>query len=97
MAKRHSNVARCNDNNGLIAAVAYYRMSTDKQDSSIPEQRKSVERWAKENGYKIIREYIDEGISGWKEAREGFQRLTLNSPVILTASSGLRSSHACDA
>lgn len=58
-----------------IAAVAYYRMSSDKQEASIPEQRKAVERFAKEHGYRILSEYIDEGISGWKEEREGFQRL----------------------
>ncbi len=63
-------------NNGKgIPAAAYYRMSSDKQEASIPEQRKAVEKWAAENGYRIIREYIDEGISGWKDDRENFQRL----------------------
>jgi hypothetical protein len=39
-------------------------MSSDKQDASIREQRKSVETYASENGFKIIREYADHGISG---------------------------------
>ena len=60
MANANSNGARCVNNNGsiavLIAAVAYYRMSSDKQEASIPEQRNAVERWAKENGYRIIAE-----------------------------------------
>ncbi len=45
-------------------AVAYYRMSTDKQEASIPAQREAVQKYAADNGYQIIREYIDEGISG---------------------------------
>ena len=52
MANANSNGARCVNNNGsiavLIAAVAYYRMSSDKQEASIPEQRKAVIRWAKD-------------------------------------------------
>jgi site-specific DNA recombinase len=48
----------------LIPAVAYYRMSSDKQVATIPEQREAVLRYAREHGYHIVREYIDEGISG---------------------------------
>ena len=29
---------------GLVQAAAYYRMSSDKQEASIPAQRKAVER-----------------------------------------------------
>jgi DNA invertase Pin-like site-specific DNA recombinase len=47
-----------------VKAVAYYRMSTDKQEASIPRQRESVQAYAKVNGYEIVREYKDEGISG---------------------------------
>ena len=57
-------------------AVAYYRMSSAKQDKSIDEQRTAVEEYAAENGYRIIHEYVDEGISGWKsEQRHAFQKL----------------------
>ena len=57
-------------------AVAYYRMSSDKQEASIPDQRTEVEAYAAENGYRILREYVDEGISGWKsEQRHAFKKL----------------------
>ena len=60
----------------LIPAVVYYRMSTDKQDASITQQRIAVEKYAKEHGYRIVREYIDEGISGdATEKRFEFQRM----------------------
>ena len=59
-----------------ISAVAYYRMSSNKQDASIPAQRKAVEQLAKEHGYLIIREYCDEGISGDDtKKRSGFQQM----------------------
>ena len=45
-------------------AVAYYRMSSDRQETSIPAQAVAVERLAAERGYRIVREYRDEGISG---------------------------------
>lgn len=47
-----------------IAAVAYYRMSSDRQEASIPAQRTEVQAYAARHGYRIIREYRDEGISG---------------------------------
>ena len=57
-------------------AVAYYRMSSDKQETSIPAQRTAVERYADENGYHIVREYVDSGISGdATEKRLQFQRM----------------------
>jgi site-specific DNA recombinase len=60
----------------LVNAVAYYRMSSDKQEASIPAQRGEVERLAERRGYKIIREYVDEGISGDDTAkRKQFQAM----------------------
>jgi Resolvase, N terminal domain len=57
-------------------AVAYYRMSTDRQDMSIKEQRDQLRRYAIRNGYCITREYSDEGISGdATHKRKEFQRL----------------------
>lgn len=59
-----------------IPAVAYYRMSSDKQDKSIEEQRSEVRGYAEEHGYKIVREYVDESISGdATEKRVHFQRM----------------------
>lgn len=60
----------------LIPAVAYYRMSTAQQDTSIEQQRTEVEKYAAEHGFKIIREYIDEGVSGDDtEKRFQFQQM----------------------
>ncbi len=60
----------------LIPAVGYLRCSDDHQtDASIPAQKTAVQKWADDNGYRILRWYIDEGISGWKQDREQFQRL----------------------
>ena len=70
MAERHSTKA------ALIPAVAYYRMSTDKQDASIARQRSAVTKYASANGYQIVNEYADEGVSGAAtEERHGFLRM----------------------
>lgn len=64
----------------MKTAAAYYRMSTQKQDKSISAQREEVERYALTNGYKIVREYIDEGISGDKtEKRAAFREMIENA------------------
>lgn len=47
-----------------IPAVGYARRSTDKQESSIPEQVKAVQQYADEHGYRILRWYTDDAISG---------------------------------
>ena len=57
-------------------AVSYYRVSTEKQEASIPAQRGEVEAYATKHGYTIIREYKDEGISGdATEKRVEFQKM----------------------
>jgi len=59
----------------------YLRMSTDKQDTSIPQQRAALERYAERQGYAIVREYRDEGISGDATAkRKGFQKMIAEAP-----------------
>ena len=59
-----------------LVAVLYLRMSSPKQDASIPAQREALVAYAKKRGIKIIREYVDEAISGDDtENREAFQRL----------------------
>lgn len=59
-----------------IKAVAYYRRSTKKQEASIDDQRTAVEAYAKENGYVICLEYVDDGISGdLTEKRTEFLRM----------------------
>src|SRR5262249_28811809 len=60
----------------VIRAGAYYRMSDDKQESSVERQRSQVKPYAARQGYEIVREYTDEGISGHEaEKRPGFMRL----------------------
>ena len=67
MAKRNSNE---------IAAVGYARRSTDLQDRSIPDQQAYVARWAHDNGYEIVRWYIDDAISGTStRGRDDFSRM----------------------
>ncbi len=59
-----------------IPAVAYLRRSTDKQEQSIGDQRLEIARHAEEQGYQIIREYVDDAISGTSaDERPGFQRM----------------------
>ena len=52
------------ESNSTIRAVAYYRMSTDSQEDSIPQQQGAMRPRAKLQGVEIVREFSDEGISG---------------------------------
>ena|GEM_PF-677820 len=47
-----------------MMAIAYCRCSTDMQEASIPEQKKSIEEYASKNDLTIIRWFEDEGRSG---------------------------------
>lgn len=48
-------------------AVAYYRTATAKQSgNTIEAQKNQCREWAKQNGYKIVDEYEDKGVSGSK-------------------------------
>jgi DNA invertase Pin-like site-specific DNA recombinase len=65
----------------LIPAVAYLRMSTDKQEESIARQRAEVTAYAKRKGYAIQREYVDPGISGDEiEKRPAFRQMLHDAP-----------------
>ena len=67
---------KANGNGRPINAVGYLRCSTDKQETSVDDQRTAVQRYADEHGYKILRFYIDDGISGdATEKRLDFLRL----------------------
>lgn len=48
----------------MKSAVAYMRMSTDRQEHSIESQERLINEYAKQNNYLIKHLYIDEGISG---------------------------------
>lgn len=71
MAINHST-----SNNGLTNAVFYLRMSSDKQETSIEQQRSELVKLADRQGYRVLREYLDEGISGdATERRQGFLQM----------------------
>lgn len=69
----------------LIPAVGYLRKSTSgddgkggqRQEKSIPRQKKEIEQLAADRGYKILRWYADPGKSGWKRGaqRPDFTRM----------------------
>jgi DNA invertase Pin-like site-specific DNA recombinase len=48
--------------NEVLDAVAYYRISTS--DQNIDNQRRAIAKYARINNFRIIREYVDEGVSG---------------------------------
>jgi DNA invertase Pin-like site-specific DNA recombinase len=57
-------------------AAGYLRRSTDKQDASIPDQTKAVQQYANEHGYRLVRWYTDDAISGDDtDNRPDFKRL----------------------
>ena len=62
-----------NANSNGSRAVLYLRMSSDHQETSIPDQRTELTKHARTHGYSIVREYLDEAISGdATERRTGF-------------------------
>ena len=60
-------------------AGLYYRLSQEDERAgeslSIENQKKILEKYARENGFEIINEYIDDGWSGTNFNRPGVQRL----------------------
>ena len=56
--------------------VLYLRMSNEKQDTSLDDQRHNLTKYAEKHGYTILREYLDEAISGdATEKRDDFLRM----------------------
>jgi DNA invertase Pin-like site-specific DNA recombinase len=61
-------------------AVGYLRRSTDRQDQSIPDQKRAVEAYATENGFRLARFYVDDAISGTTATkRPGFQEMVADA------------------
>ncbi|HEY2249647.1 MAG TPA: recombinase family protein [Planctomycetaceae bacterium] len=64
----------------MIPIVLYLRMSDPRQDTSIDNQRDVVAARAKKQGYKILREYVEPGISGDDtKKRLQFQKMIADS------------------
>jgi len=60
----------------LTPAVACIRMSSAQQEASPERQRAELATMAKAHGFSIVREYVDEGISGVDtHRRKGFQQM----------------------
>lgn len=60
-------------------AASYIRLSREDGDKgeseSIGNQRKIIERYAKENDLILVQEYVDDGISGTTFNRPGFNQM----------------------
>ncbi len=61
-----------NDNN---LAIAYYRYSSDRQETSNEQQAKAAHEYAKKYGLKIIKEYPDDAITGRTDKRPQFMKM----------------------
>jgi DNA invertase Pin-like site-specific DNA recombinase len=60
----------------MMRCVLYLRMSTDRQDCSVGQQRETLLAFASKQGHEIVGEYRDEGISGdATHKRKGFQSM----------------------
>ena len=63
VALRQTSPASNEDKMTTISAVAYVRMSIDKEEASPKQQREAIERLAA-GKYRIVRWHQDDGISG---------------------------------
>jgi site-specific DNA recombinase len=69
----------------LVPAVSYLRRSSDSdsQETSVPEQRATVLKFAAERGYRVLREYVDDAVSGDDtERRHGFLRMIADASAL---------------
>ena len=57
-------------------AVGYVRRSTDRQEQSIPDQKKAIETYSAEHGLRLSKFYVDDAISGTSAVgRRAFQEM----------------------
>jgi len=60
-------------------AVAYLRVSSDKQDQSLGDQRRAIETYAAKEGFEIVGWYEDDAISGASvDGRRAFKKMGLD-------------------
>lgn len=52
------------DTSSRTRAVGYLRRSTDRQEQSIPDQKRAVEQYAAAHGLRLDKFYVDDAISG---------------------------------
>ncbi|MCZ6688077.1 MAG: recombinase family protein [Planctomycetota bacterium] len=57
-------------------AVGYIRRSTDRQEQSIPDQKKAIEEYARQQGIQVVRSFVDDAVSGTSTLRrKAFQAM----------------------
>ena len=62
------------------AAIGYVRRSTDRQEQSIGDQKKAIDRYCHEQGLHLLRFYIDDAISGTSTiGRNAFQQMVADA------------------
>jgi DNA invertase Pin-like site-specific DNA recombinase len=82
MATRRSRTNPAQPSSADRAAVGYLRRSTDRQEQSIPDQQRAIERYAAEQGLTVQRWYTDDAISGTSVAgRKAFQQLIADAQL----------------
>jgi hypothetical protein len=72
-------------------AVGYLRRSTDRQEQSIPDRKKDIERYAVEHGLELARLFVDDGAScGRRGSWPTGRRIAVGvDPAPLSASTSL--------
>jgi DNA invertase Pin-like site-specific DNA recombinase len=64
------------ENRPLNRAVGYVRRSTDRQEQSIPDQKKAIENYVAEHDLRLGKFYVDDAISGTSTiGRRAFQEM----------------------